>query len=115
MTKVKTEMPEWIEKKITDESLRQIFRKQIMNVMIIKDNDETRLINAATFQTINCLHKSIEIELTNAHFTLQFHTEKQAIKCFNKIQDFLAGDYTTCDVSDVDGLRVCYRDYSNES
>ena len=86
-----------------------------MNLMIIKDNDETLLINAALFQTINCLHKSIEIELTNAHFTLQFHTEKQAIKCFNKIQDFLTGDSTACDVSEGDGLIVFYRDYSNES
>ena len=33
----------------------------------------------------------------------------------NKIQAFLTGDYTTCDVSEVDGLIICSRDYSNES
>lgn len=86
-----------------------------MNVMIIRDPDETRLINAATLQNINCLQKSIDIELTNAHFTLQFYTEKQAIKCFNEIKDFLTGGFKTWDVSELDGLVICSRNYPNES
>ena len=86
-----------------------------MNVMIIKEKEVTRLINTATFQSIECYHERIELELTNAHFELVFHSEKQAIKCFNKIHDFLTGEYTTWDVSEADGLIKAFKDYSNES
>ena len=75
-----------------------------MNLLKIKKAKYTYLINQETIEVIDHHKDCIGIESRNYYFELIFHSEKQAVKCFLKIDAFLRGIYISWDICEADGL-----------